>query len=106
MTHNTYIYILVAGLVSTLIRVLPSTLIRKKIENRFIQSFLYYLPYITLAVMTFPAIIESTDYLISGILALMVAVVISWFWDNLFIVACSCCGVVFVSELICNIIFR
>ena len=44
-------YILVAALTSALIRILPLTLIRGKIENRFIQSFLFYLPYVTLAVM-------------------------------------------------------
>ena len=55
MTHNHYIYIAVMALVSYAIRILPLTLIRKPIKNRFIQSFLYYVPYVTLAVMTFPA---------------------------------------------------
>ena len=54
MTHNNYIYIAVMALVSYAIRILPLTLIRKPIKNRFIQSFLYYVPYVTLAVMTFP----------------------------------------------------
>ena len=57
MTHNIYLYIFVAAAVSCLIRTLPLTLIRGKIENPFIRSFLYYVPYVTLAVMTFPAII-------------------------------------------------
>ena len=52
MTHNNYIYIAVMALVSYAIRILPLTLIRKPIKNRFIQSFLYYVPYVTLAVMT------------------------------------------------------
>ena len=56
MTHNNYIYIAVMALVSYAIRILPLTLIRKPIKNRFVQSFLYYVPYVTLAVMTFPAI--------------------------------------------------
>ena len=56
MTHNMYIYILITGVVSYIIRVLPLTLIRKPIENKYLQSFLYYVPYVTLAVMTFPAI--------------------------------------------------
>ena len=59
MTHNNYIYIAVMALVSYAIRILPLTLIRKPIKNRFIQSFLYYVPYVTLAVMTFPAIIQA-----------------------------------------------
>ena len=61
MTSNAYIYIFTAAIVSYLIRVLPLTLIRKPINNRFIKSFLYYVPYVTLAVMTFPAIIEATQ---------------------------------------------
>ena len=60
MTHNNYIYIAVMALVSYAIRILPLTLIRKPIKNRFVQSFLYYVPYVTLAVMTFPAIVQAT----------------------------------------------
>ena len=56
MTHNNYIYIAVMALVSYAIRILPLTLIRKPIKNRFVQSFLYYVPYVTLAVMTFPSL--------------------------------------------------
>ena len=65
---NNYIYIAVMALVSYTIRILPLTLIRKPIRNRFIQSFLYYVPYVTLAVMTFPAIIHATQTPISGAL--------------------------------------
>ena len=72
MTHNIYLYILVAALVSTLIRVIPLTLIRGKIQNPFLRSFLYYVPYATLAVMTFPAIITAPQLPIAGILALIV----------------------------------
>ena len=61
MTHNPYFYIAVMALVSYTTRVLPLTLIRKPIKNQFIQSFLYSVPYITLSVMTFPAIIEATQ---------------------------------------------
>ena len=55
MTNNIYVYIFVAALVSFVIRALPVTIFRKPIKNRFIKSFLYYVPYVTLAVMTFPA---------------------------------------------------
>ncbi|MBQ2552224.1 MAG: AzlD domain-containing protein, partial [Treponema sp.] len=61
MSGNTWIYILVAFAVSYLIRVLPLTIFRKPIKNKFIKSFLYYAPYVTLALMTFPAIFESTQ---------------------------------------------
>ncbi len=66
MTHNIYIYILIMGGISYFIRVLPMTLIRKPLKNQFLQSFLYYVPYVTLAVMTFPAILHATQSPISG----------------------------------------
>ena len=57
MKHNLYMYIFVMAAVTYLIRMLPLTLIQKEIKNTFIKSFLYYVPYVTLAVMTFPAIL-------------------------------------------------
>ena len=99
MMISAYIYILVAAIVSTIIRVLPVTVFRKPINNRFVRSFLYYVPYVTLAVMTFPAIINATQSKISGILALVCGSVAAWFNRSLFKVACICCGVVFVTEL-------
>ena len=59
MSGNIYIYIAIVAITSYLIRVLPLTLIRKPIKNRFIRSFLYYVPYVTLAVMTFPAYVPA-----------------------------------------------
>ena len=94
-----YSYILLSALVSFAVRVLPLTLIRKKIENKFLRSFLYYVPYVTLAVMTFPAIIEATQSPIAGIIALVVGIVVSYFGLGLFPVACICCGIVFIAEL-------
>ena len=99
MMISAYIYILVAAIVSTIIRVLPVTVFRKPIKNRFVRSFLYYVPYVTLAVMTFPAIINATQSKISGILALVCGSVAAWFNMSLFKVACICCGVVFVTVL-------
>ena len=100
MMIKTYIYILVAGIVSTLIRVLPVTLFRKPIKNRFMRSFLYYVPYVTLAVMTFPAIIDATQSKISGILALVCGTLAALLNQSLFKVAVICCMVVFFSELV------
>ena len=60
MSGNIYLYIAVMAGVTYLIRVLPLTLIRKQIDNRFVQSFLYYVPYATLSAMTFPAILEAS----------------------------------------------
>ena len=73
MEKNIYLYIAVMAGVSYLIRVLPLTLIRKPIKNQFIQSFLYYVPYVTLAVMTFPAILSATNSTVSAALALLPA---------------------------------
>ena len=70
MEHNVYLYIAVVALVTYLIRVLPLTLIRREIKNPFLRSFLYYVPYVTLAAMTFPAILHATDSLWSGLAAL------------------------------------
>lgn len=99
MKHNTYIYILVMAVVIYLIRLLPLTLIRKKITNKTLRSFLFYVPYVTLAVMTFPAIIEATNSLWSGIAALVTGVVLAYFGVSLFGVAVCSCAAVFIIEM-------
>ncbi len=96
---NNYLYIAVMAAVSYAIRVLPLTLIRKPIRNRFLQSFLYYVPYVTLAVMTFPAIIHATQTPISGAVALVVGAAAAWLGAGLFPVSVLCCALVFVIEL-------
>ncbi len=99
MKHNIYLYILVAA-VSCLIRVLPLTLIRRKIKNPFLRSFLYYVPYVTLAVMTFPAIITAPQIPLAGILALAVGIIAAWKGVNMVGIAALCCIVVFICEAI------
>lgn len=99
MTHNIYIYLAIMGGVTYAIRVLPLTLIRKQITNRFLRSFLYYVPYVTLAVMTFPAILDATQSPIAGAAALIVGILAAWFGAGLFPVSVSCCVVVFLLEL-------
>ena len=94
-----YITLLLMAIVTYLIRVLPITIIRKEIKNKYIRSFLYYVPYVTLSVMTFPAIITATQSWISGTLALITAILIAWKKPNLFIVASASCLVVFITEL-------
>ncbi len=93
-----YIYILIAFAVIYLIRVLPLTLIRKPIRSRFLRSFLYYVPYVTLAVMTFPAIVKATANPIAGAAALIVGIVAAWLGGSLLTVAGACCAVVFLLE--------
>ncbi len=99
MKHNVYIYILIMAVVTYLIRVLPLTLIRRDIKSKFIRSFLYYVPYVTLAVMTFPAILDATGSAVSGLAALLVAILIAWFGGSLFQVSVIACVVVFLLEL-------
>ena len=99
MKHNTYLYILVMFAVIYAIRVLPLTLVRRPIRNRFLKSFLYYVPYITLAVMTFPAIVEATQSPLAGVAALLLGIVLAWLGAGLFTVAVSCCAIVFLLEL-------
>lgn len=97
--HNVYLYILIMAAVSYLIRVLPLTLIRKEIKNRTIRSFLFYVPYVTLSVMTFPAILEATASIWSGLFALLIGILLAWFQRSLFQVAVFSCLAVFLLEL-------
>lgn len=99
MNAKIYLYIGIMALVTYLIRVLPLTLIRKEIKNRTIRSFLYYVPYVTLAVMTFPAILSATGSIYSAWAALIVGVLLAFKGRSLFQVAVSSCIVVFVLEL-------
>jgi branched-subunit amino acid transport protein len=92
--------------VTYLIRVLPLTLIRKPIKNKTLRSFLYYVPYVTLAVMTFPAILEATESPIAALVAFVGAMVLAYFGKSLFFVAVSACVSVFVLELIIGFIAK
>lgn len=98
MNNNAWIYIALTILVVTTIRILPVTLIRGKITNRFLRSFLYYVPYVTLAMMTFPAIVQVTETPWAGLAALLLGLISAWFGLGLFPVAIICCIVVFVIE--------
>ena len=99
MKPNVYIYILVMAVVTYLIRMLPLTLIRKEIKNRTIRSFLYYVPYVTLAVMTFPAILTATGSTLSAAIGFAVAIIFAYRRGSLIKVACLTCAAVFIAEL-------
>lgn len=92
--------IAVMALVTYLIRMLPLAIFRKTIENRWIKSFLYYVPFAVLAAMTFPAILSATSSLYSAIAGLIVAVVLAVLGRGLLTVALSACSTVFVVELL------
>ena len=100
MTENFFIYLLVIAGVTYLVRMLPMVLVKKKITNTFIRSFLYYVPYAVLGVMTVPAIFYSTSYLISAVVGFIVAVILAYFEKSLLTVAASACGAVLVTETI------
>ena len=82
------------------VRLAPFIFLKGTIRSRFIRSFLYYVPYVTLAVMTFPAIVTATDNLWSGAAALIVGLIVAWVNGDLFVVAVSCCVTVFLCGLI------
>lgn len=97
-------YLLVMAGVTYLIRALPFVLVNKKIENRFLNSFLYYIPYTVLAAMTFPAILYGTNHMISAIAGLAVAVFIAYKGKGLLIVAVGACSAVFIAELVLMVV--
>ena len=88
----------VMALTTYVIRMLPMAIFRKRINDKRVQSFLYYVPYVTLAVMTFPAIMEATQSPIAGLAALVVGIVAAWSGMSLLKVAVACCAVVFALE--------
>ncbi|MBQ5781907.1 MAG: AzlD domain-containing protein [Oscillospiraceae bacterium] len=100
MKYNVYLYFLVMAGVTFMVRALPVTVLKKPVTNRFFKSFLYYVPYATLSVMIFPAIINATQNPLSGLLALVAGIAVAWFGGDLFRVSVACCAVVFLSELI------
>ena len=100
MQNNTYIYILLMTITVFLIRVLPLTLIRKQIKSEFIKSFLYYVPYVTLSVMTFPAIIDATINPIAGFVSLLIGTLAAYKDLGLFKVTVICCLTVLILEAI------
>ena len=98
--HNIYGYILVMAIVTYLIRMLPLALIRREIKSRFIRSFLHYVPYATLAAMTFPAILHASDDMRASVMGFAVALVLAFRKKSLLTVAICACLTVFIAELI------
>lgn len=98
MVNNTILAILLMALITYIIRVSPLVLIRREIKNRTIRSFLYYVPYVTLSVMTFPAILSATGIIWSALAALVVAVILSLRGCKLPVVAATACATVLICE--------
>ncbi len=87
MRSDIWLYLAVMAGVTWLIRTLPLTLLRKPIRSRFIRSFLTYVPYVTLAVMTFPDILTASGSLWAGLLALIAGAALAWTGGSLLAVA-------------------
>ncbi|MEE0929022.1 MAG: AzlD domain-containing protein [Acutalibacteraceae bacterium] len=94
------LYLLVMAGVTYLIRMIPMVLIREKIKNRFILSFLYYVPYAVLSAMVIPAIFYASGNIISAAIGFVVAVVAAFFGRGLVTVATLACVSVFITELV------
>lgn len=99
MRHNVYVSLLVMFLTIYAVRAIPLTLLRKEIRSPFIRSFLYYVPYVSLSVMTFPAILSATADFKSGMAGFVAAAVLAWVDGNLFRVSIGACVVVYLVEL-------
>ena len=95
-----YMYILVMAVVTYLVRVLPLTVFKKEITNKYVTSFLYYVPYAVLAAMTFPAIFSSTGSQISAVAGCVAAVLLAYFKKGLLTVAVGAAAVVFVVQML------
>ncbi len=93
-----WIYLLLISVSTYLIRTIPFVAVRKKINNKFIRSFLYYIPYTVLAVMTFPAALYATGNVYAAAAGLATAVLLAIFGQGLTVVAVSSCAVVFICE--------
>ena len=92
--------IAVMAIVTYIIRSLPIVVFRKKIKNRWIQSFLYYVPYVVLAAMTFPSIFYSTGSKLSGAAGCIVAVILAYLRRGLLTVAVGAATAVFIVQML------
>ena len=100
MRQGFLIYLAVMAGVTYLVRMIPLVLIKKQIKNRFIISFLHYMPYSVLSVMTVPAIFFATSSIISAAIGFILAVTLAYFGKNLLTVAFGSCLGVLICELV------
>ncbi len=98
--HNYFIYLLVMAGVTYLVRALPLLLVKKKIENRFLLSFLHYIPYAVLSVMTIPACFFATGHVASALAGFVTALVLAYCNRSLVVVAAGAAGGVLLAELV------
>ncbi|MGN0537009.1 MAG: AzlD domain-containing protein [Acutalibacteraceae bacterium] len=101
IVRDFFVYLFIMAGVTYLIRVLPFVIFRGKIQNTFIKSFLYYVPYAVLGAMTFPAILFSTGNYISSAAGLIVACILAFKEKSLLVVAIFACITALIFNLIC-----
>lgn len=94
-----YLYLLCALGVTCLIRMLPLLLLRRPLRSRFLRSFLYYVPYVTLSVMIFPAMLYQTSSVAVGAITLAVGILLAWRFRNLFVTAIGTCAAALLLSL-------
>ena len=99
-----FIYLFILAGSTYLIRTIPFVLVKKKIENQFIRSFLYYIPYAVLTAMTVPAIFYSTDYVVSAVVGFVAAVILALKRKSLTVVAVVACVCVYLTECLLRFI--
>lgn len=97
-------YLAVMALVTYLVRAVPLVLLKRKLENRFLLSFLYYMPYAVLSVMTVPAVFYATQHPLSAVVGVAVALVLAFCKRGLLTVALGASLGVFITELIMKMI--
>lgn len=99
-----YIYIIVMAVTTYLVRAIPLLFMRKPIRSRFLRSFLHYVPVACLTAMTFPAILYTTDHIISGAVGLAAALLLALKNKSLIVVAAAGCCAVFLTDLIITLL--
>lgn len=97
--------LIMAG-VTYLVRMLPLVVFKQKITNRFIRSFLAYVPYAVLAAMTFPGILYSTASVYSAAFGLLAALLLAYHNRGLLTVALGAAAAVFTAELLLPYIIK
>ncbi|MCR5147596.1 MAG: AzlD domain-containing protein [Eubacterium sp.] len=95
-----FIYLAVIAGSTYLIRVIPFMLVNRKLTNKYVRSFLYYIPYAVLAAMTVPAAFYATRSVISAVSGIVVAALVSLKFKSLMVVAVAACITVYVVELL------
>ena len=104
MNKSIALYITVMAVVTYLIRMLPFTLFKRKIQSKFIKSFLFYVPYAVLGAMTIPGIFYSTGNVITAVTGLIVALILAYYKRSLLTVAVAACVVSYITAVIINLI--